>query len=293
VNPGRPKVLLALLGLGLLWGFSFILIKIVVAETGPVLLAAGRIWSATLILLPVVLLRRGSLSLKGVRPIHLLLAGGMNYVLPYMLIPYGETMIPTGQASVLNATMPLFTVCIGWIALRQRPTPRIIGGVLLGFAGVVLLTGEAGAGTREALLPGQLAVLGAALFYAAAAHLMHKRLAGLDPLATTFLTLASAAILILPAALASDPGRIAGISTKALAAWLTLGSAGTAIAYVLFFYILKEGGAVAASFSTYLFAVFALFWGWALMGETFGLATAAGTALVFGGIALARERGEP
>lgn len=290
MTPVRARVLLALLGLGFLWGFSFILIKMVVAETGPVLLAAGRVWCAALILLPVVLLRRGTLSPKPARIRDLAVAGGINYALPYILIPYGETMIPTGQASVLNATMPIFTVAIGALALRQLPSARAAAGVFVGFAGVLLLTRESGVGYRADLLPGQAAVLAAAILYAAAAHFMHRRLASLDPLATTFLTLCAAAVILTPAALAAGPERLIGISGKALLAWLGLGSFCTALAYILFFYILKEGGALAASFSTYLFTVFALFWGWTLMGEPFGLSTFTGTALVFGGIALARER---
>jgi drug/metabolite transporter (DMT)-like permease len=291
----EPRVLLALLIIGSIWGFSFVLIKLVVREIGPWLLAFLRVWLAALSLLPVIIRRRRPLPLGPGKLRDLAFASLTNFALPYVLIPWGELFISTGQASILNATLPLFTVLMG-MAVGMRPSGWTAAGVVTGFGGVVVLTGDVPRTAGTGWFLGAGAVLLAAFLYGVAAVFVQKRLLGYDALTLTFLTLTGSGLMLLPVALLTDPARILRMSAPALAAILALAVVCTAFCYLLYFFVIARAGATVAALNTYLFTAFALFWGWVFFREHLGWSTFGGAMLVFIGIGLvgkgrAREKG--
>ena len=287
------RVILALVILGMIWGFSFLFIKVIVREINPWLLAAGRLWMAALALLPVVLFTRRNLLFGLSRVPDLLVASAFNFAVPYFLIPWGEQYITSGQASVLNATMPFFTILLGWWWFRHQPAAVVALGVIVGFGGIVLLAGGTPAVLRASQLPGQGAVLLAAFSYAASAHFIHRRLLDMDLLSLTFLTLIGGAVISTPPAILSGMEGLGRLGIYGWAAWLGLGVLCTSVAYLIYLFILSRAGATTASLVTYLFPAFALFWGWLLLGEALDPATLGGTLLIFIGVFLAGRTPAP
>jgi drug/metabolite transporter (DMT)-like permease len=175
----KRRELFLLLLLGLIWGSSFLFIKLAVAEIPPFTLAFARIGLAAVALLLVIRLR--GLRMPAFGPIWgiYLLMGVLNGAVPYTLISAGQRYIDSGLAAILNASMPIFTILLAHFLTRDESlTLGRATGVLVGLAGVVILVGPAavlGAGEH---FWAQMAVVGAAVSYASAAILGRRHLRG-------------------------------------------------------------------------------------------------------------------
>jgi len=207
--------------------------------------------------------------------------------LPFVLISWGETSIDSGLAAILNGTMPLFTIVIAhfWLHDDKMTWPRLMG-LIVGFLGVVVLvsrdlTPGAGGGVW-----GQLAVLCAAISYAASTTLSRKYLRGQSPVvqSTMFLTFAMPLVwLLVP--VAEQPVRFpAHAITWFGLAWL--GLLGSCLAYILFFYLLNSWGPTRASLVTYVFPVIGLILGIVFLHEHPDWRLLVGSLLVVGGIVI-------
>ncbi|HEV2459750.1 MAG TPA: DMT family transporter [Ktedonobacterales bacterium] len=273
-----------LFALALIWGASFLFIKIGVEDVSPATLVFGRLAFSVLTLGAIIAVNPA--LAKGWRDYWRLglLVGLANNVLPYLLIAWGETRIASGVASILNATTPLFTVMLAhwWSeAARERLTIRRAVGVLVGFVGVGVLIGPAaiqftGRGVGQTL--GEVAVLIAAAAYGVGA-LLSKRFGGSAPLVGP-LTMQSAALLVmLPVILLWDPPtRLPSLA--ALGSMAELGVLATAVAYLLYFWLIRHVGPTRTALVTYLLPCTALLWGVLFLGERVSWNTFAGLLLV-------------
>lgn len=271
--------------LGLIWGSSFLWIKIGLREIGPLTLVAFRLLFGLIGLLGVMGVRRESFPRE--RHVILVYLGLSIFqtALPFVLISWGETRIDSGLAAILNGTMPLFTIVIAhfWLHDDRMTWPRLIG-LIVGFVGVVVLMSrdlKPGGGVW-----GQLAVLAAAISYAASTTLSRKYLRGQSPVvqSTMFLTFATPLVwLLVPAA--ENPVRF---PTHAITwiglAWL--GVLGSCLAYILFFYLLNSWGPTRASLVTYVFPVIGLILGIVFLHEHPDWRLLVGSLLVVGGIVI-------
>jgi drug/metabolite transporter (DMT)-like permease len=214
--------------------------------------------------------------------------GLLNNAIPFSLIVWGQTHIASGLASILNATTPLFTILIAHgLTTDERLSKGRIAGVLIGFAGVIVLIGpQALAGLGQDVMA-QLAILGAAISYGFAAIFgrRFKRM-GVPPLATAAGQVTASSLLLLPVALAVDrPWILAWPDLPVWAAILGLALLSTALAYVVFFRILASAGAVNLSLVTFLIPVSAILLGVAILGERLATTDFLGLALVGLGLA--------
>jgi drug/metabolite transporter (DMT)-like permease len=171
--------------LGLIWGSSFLWIKIAVGEVGPLTLVSYRMLFALLTLLVVILIQRPVIPFRQNYKAFFVI-GLCNVAVPFFLISWGEQYISSGLASILNATVPLFTMLIApFFVVEERITPARLAGLIIGFLGVVVLMSnhldEGSAG-----LLGIAAMLGGALFYAGGAVFIRKKVHGMAPIAQTF-----------------------------------------------------------------------------------------------------------
>ncbi|HLZ25206.1 MAG TPA: DMT family transporter [Ktedonobacterales bacterium] len=279
-----------LFALALIWGASFFFIKVAVAEISPATTVTLRLAFSVLTLLLIVAVRPELMA--GWRRYWKLglVVGIINNLIPFVLVSWGETVIASGVASILNATTPLFTVLIAnWLpgTSRETLTPRRGGGVLLGFIGVGVLVGPAalnlgGGGIAHTL--GELAVLVAAAAYGVGA-ILSRRFGGAATLVAPLSCQLTALVLILPVALVwSPPTKLP--SPGAIGAVAVLGILGTALAYLLYFWLIHHVGATRTSLVTYLLPCTALVWGALLLHEHISWNALAGLLLVLLGTML-------
>ncbi len=241
-----------------MWGGSFFFNGVVLRELPPFTVVFLRVTLAALMLLPLLWLYRIRFpdSLPGWRPF--ISIGLLNNVLPFSLIVVGQTYIPGGLASILNATTPLFTVLVMAIAGEEKLSARRIAGVIVGLIGVVILHGD-GLGLESGEGVGILLCLAAAFSYGLSALLARRLLSDSPPLGTaTFQMLASAAMMTIVAGLVERPWQLPmpGLST-----WLAvigLAALSTALAYIVFFQILRRSGATNVMLVTLLIPVTAI-----------------------------------
>jgi len=206
--------------------------------------------------------------------------------MPFALISWGEQHIESGTASVLNAMVPIFTAVVAAVALDEEHFTRArLGGLLLGFVGVAVLTGTESLDVTDAAVAGQLAVVGAALCYGLGAVYMRSLLREQDPVSLTMLQLVLALVIASVALVAVSGTPDYSLSLEAWGSLLVLGTLGTGIGYVAFVWLIENIGSVRASLVTYIVPVLALLLGWLVLDESIGVNTIAGFLLIIGGVA--------
>ena len=273
---------LMLVVLSVLWGASFFLVEIALRGLPPLTLVALRVAIAAPVLWAVALVRgAGPSAPVGVWPAFAVM-GLLNNVLPFSLIVWGQTIIDSGLASILNATAPLFTVLVAGLALAdERLTAARLFAVLLGFAGVAIMTGPAALGGIGADVLAQLAVLAAALCYAVAGVFGRRFSAlGVDPVVTAAGQVTAAALIMVPLALLAE--RPFELAVPRPQTWLAV----VALAYVLYFRVLASSGATNLLLVTFLVPVSAVLLGVTVLHERLNAAHLAGMALIGAGLAI-------
>jgi drug/metabolite transporter (DMT)-like permease len=275
---------LLLVFLSILWGGSFFFAKIAVDELPPLTLALGRVGIAAA-LLAVLAGRAGLVSLTQAWPAFAVL-GLLNNVIPFTLIFWGQTHIPSGLASIFNATTPIFTALIAHFATRDEKLDAAkLVGVTTGFVGVVAMLGPEVLGDIDVGLWAQLACLVAAVSYAVAG-IWGRRLAHLPAVTVAAGQLIAASVVLAPLALLVDrPWRLPMPSPAALAALLALAVLSTALAYVIYFRILARAGATNLLLVTFLIPVSAILLGTAVLGERLAPHHFVGMAIIAVGLA--------
>jgi drug/metabolite transporter (DMT)-like permease len=272
-----------LAGLSLIWGASFMFIRVADRELDPSALVWFRVLFGCAVLVPVVLyaLRREGLRQARAAWLVILLVGIVNTAAPFMLFSWAETRITSSLAGILQAAVPIFTVILAVRFAGERVSGLRWVGVLIGFAGVALLVGSPGQGGTLA----SLAVVAAAFCYAVGATLSSRLLKGTEPLVIAAGSTVAATIVMTPVAAFHMPTTVPG--WKEIASVIVLGVLGTGVAYILFFALIRSAGASRASLVTYLIPGIALFYGVALLGEPLRAADVAGLALILSGVLLA------
>lgn len=289
----HPGALAAFIYLSLMWGSTYLFIKVGLDYWPPILMAAVRNGVAAVFLVLVILLLRRSWPTTW-RQWWPPMGFGVINGTAFALIFWGEQFIPSGQTAVLIATMPLFTLFFSRWLLGERITWLKAAAVLVGIAGVLLASGvREGAGfggTDLQRLIGQIAMLGAAACYGAA-YVFGRRFFQADTYFNTTVNLGTASIYLLALSLLFDPP-----ATGAVFAWASIGSVlylaipGSALAYLAMFYMMQHAGSLQSSFFTVINPIVALFLGVILLGEHLTLPAMAGTALVLASVWLVNRQ---
>ncbi len=281
-----------LLALGAIWGASFMFIKVGGAEMQPFFLVEMRLSLAALIMLGVSATQRGAFAALRAHWRPLIVMGLINCALPYTLITWGEIYISSGLAAIYNACAPLWAAGLGlvWVSAERLPPSRMLG-VLVGMSGVVMVvsTDLAGGKGNGWELAGQGAVLLAAFSYAVSGIYGRKVLKGVPALVPATGQLVTGAIMLMPLAVLQVPEKMP--SWQALGAVSTLAILGTALASLMYYWLLARVGATRTLLVTYLLPCFALLWGALLLREEITLTAVLGLALILLGITITSGRG--
>lgn len=260
--------------LSVIWGASFFFMEIILVEISSFELVFYRLCIASIVLWIIMFGKRLYRKKYNKYLPQFFLMGLFNNAIPFSLIAWGQTYINSSLASIFNATVPFFTIIIaGFLLADERITVGKIIGVCVGFIGVIysISFDIAGSGINVTTL-GQFAILIAAMFYAIAT-IYGRKFKGLQVSPMVIATMQiSIATLILGVYIAlSDNSFMISVSTPVLFSLLGLGIISTAIAYILYFYILETAGAVNISLVTFLVPLSAIFLGVIFLGESLNI----------------------
>lgn len=285
--------------LGLIWGSSFLLIRIGVEDLSATQLVLIRTTIAAIGLNFVRQMRGKSLPRDWPTIRAFIMIGIGNATIPYTFISLGEQNISSGMAAVLQSTASLFTLVIAHFAFTdERMTPQKVIGLFVGFTGIVILSSKSideGALDTATLL-GQLAIVIASLFYAIFVTYSRKVITrNIDPIVISsgtfiFSSLGAVVFVVLEPLFG---GRafvpLDQVPGDTLLAVFGLGFLNTFIAYLFFYFIIQQLGAFRASMVTYIVPAVGLFLGWAV-GETVDWVMLIGAFIIFTGIAIVNVR---
>jgi len=282
--------LIRFVSLGLIWGTSYTFIRLADGGLTPSQVVLGRLFVGMVTLLVIIWAGRIPLPAFGRVWGHFCVTAVLGMVAPFLLLAWGEQYASAAMAGVLIASLPLCTLAAVTVLLpAERASWRKIGGLLVGFAGVVVIF--APWHTRTGSVGGQFAVIGAAVCYTLQTVYIRKFLSprGLPALALAAAQLVVAVILqalITPAL----PWHAPHLTWKVIVSVLVLGAAGSAVAYTLYFRLIADLGATTASTVNYLVPVVAIVASVLVLSDTVTWNMLVGVALVLAGLAFAERR---
>lgn len=253
--------------LSVLWGGSFFFAGIAVKELPPLTIVFVRVGLAALLLLPLIRIYRIPVptTFAGWRPF--IVMSLLNNVLPFSLMVSGQTMIASGLASVINAMTPVFTVLVLASFGEERLIPRRVAGVMLGLLGVIILRGvNLNIDSGQSL--GILLCLCATMVFGFSALWAKRELQGVEPLAAATFQLICSGIMMFVLSMAIDrPWQLPMPHLTTVLALVGLAALSTALAYILFFQIIRGSGPGNVMLVTLLVPVTAIALGYVILDE--------------------------
>jgi drug/metabolite transporter (DMT)-like permease len=278
----RPRFVL----LALIWGSSFLSIKVAVDVLAPIDVAFTRVALGAIVLLVALVVRRDRLPAGRAVWGHLFVIALFGNSIPFLLLAEGETRISSVLAGIWNATTPLLVLVVATFMLpEERPTGRRVAGLIAGFGGVLVVLGPwRSVGGGE--LAGQLMCLGAAACYGIAFPYTRRFVAGRPDsgmaLSAGQLVWSSIQLGVVTALIGSAPSHL---SLDPVLAMLALGVLGTGFAYILNYAIVRLAGATTASTVTYLVPIVSTALGILVLGERLSWNQPVGAAVVLASVA--------
>jgi drug/metabolite transporter (DMT)-like permease len=297
---------LTLLALGLMWGTSYVFIRMGVETLGTFTLIAARLAIGLALLVTVVAIAREPLPREPRIYGHLIVMAVVNIVLPFALITTAERSVDSNLAAIVNGSVPLFVILFAALFLHDEPlTVNRLGGLLIGYLGVIVLVSKTllNGDTPQSSIDGELALVGSAICYGAGAVYARRNVRGLRPMIPAVFQVGFAFVIVAAIALFTEPVATGGIACtplqpcgwtgNAILSVLWLGLLGSGFAYLANFRLLSRVGATRASLVAYLLPVVGIIAGALVYDEQVDARLIAGTILILAGVALVNShRGE-
>jgi drug/metabolite transporter (DMT)-like permease len=279
------------IALGITWGSSFLFIKWGLLTLSPIGVAFFRGFIGSITLLIYCAVSKIALPKKAIEWLHITIVALFLNALPGYLFAVGETHVSSVMAGLLNATTPLMTVMVISFGFReQKVNLNQFIGVLVGFTGIILVTGAFGGGEKNEW-QGIAALLTATLCYGISMPYSKRFVSKLEYPATSLAAaqVTSSAVLLMPFTIFAHPLH-ASWNYKSLVGMLALGSVGTGFAYIWNFRNIRLAGSAIASTVTYITPVVATVLGILFLNEQFKAAQLIGGLLVLLSAALVQQR---
>ncbi|MFF3491559.1 DMT family transporter [Streptomyces sp. NPDC002795] len=277
--------------LALIWGFSFLLIKVGTEGFAPLQVTLGRLLFGAAVLVVAMIVKRQRLP-RGARTWgHLTVAAFFLNALPFSLFAFAEETIPSTLAGICNATSPLWGMALSLVALSEdRPTRRRVAGLGIGFLGVLTVLGV-WQGFHGLDVAGTTMALLASLSYPIGWIYVRRTLANTGESNVSMigaqLFLATVQLALVTPLFTSWPAHFSTVPLLAIAA---LGALGTGVAFLIQYGLVAEVGPTTAQMVTYFVPVIATAAGVAVLGESLSWSTPIGAAIVLAGAALTQSR---
>jgi drug/metabolite transporter (DMT)-like permease len=264
----------------LLWGVPYFFIKLALVDLSPAFIAWGRLTLGALVLVPIALHRRvffPALKHKGA----IVAFAITELVFPFSLISIGEQWISSSMAGVLVATVPLTVLLIAPLfGVKEEVGPRRLFGLLVALVGVIVLLGiDTVSGLYQWI--GVACIFGAVIGYAVGPLIVQRHLTDVDELGALSASLVASSLILLPIALWTGPESTP--SLLSMSSIVILGVFSTALALLLYFYLINEAGAARSSVVAYVCPAIAALLGVTILDEPFGVGFAAGLVLILVG----------
>lgn len=269
--------------LGVVWGCSFLFMRVAAPQFGPYALVELRLALGAAVLLPFLWLARARFPLR--RWPTLAGIGLLNSALPFLLFAWGAQHAPAAIGAICNAMTVLFTALIAFLFFGEKIGTRRAFALLIGFAGIVVLATGKSAGISVG--PAALAGTTASLLYGIGYSLVKRHMSDLPPAAAAASTLGCSAVLLAPLAWTHWPA-----TPVPAVAWACAGGLGvlcTGLAFLLYYRLIQRIGPARASTVTYLVPVFGALLAWALLGEPLTWTMLLAGALILGSVAFSQR----
>lgn len=279
-----PTNLLRLIALAAIWGGSYAFLHVVAPVYGGIGTMWLRISIAGLAMIAYALITRAELGVARWWRLYLFI-GLLNSVIPFTLISFAMKTLPTGYGALLNALSPFFGAIFTVWLLKEKLTALRVIGLACGFAGVAMVVNLGPIAVTPALLVAAFACVLATASYGYASVYLKMHGQGAPNIGIVTYSLVLPALLLAPFV----APMIEWTMPSATVLWslIGLGVVCSGVAYLLYFRLIAEVGPTKAISVTFLIPVFGLAWGVLFFDERFTLGMAAGTALIFLGMALA------
>lgn len=284
--------LIIFMTLSFMWSLSFIFYRIGVPEFGSLAFASLRVVFAGMVMLVFVLI--SPKNREGIRDNWkvLTLVGLFSAAIPFMLFAFSARSVNAGVLAVLNASVPMMSGFIASTFFKDRLSKKQILGLIIGVIGVIILMSENLFGSQSASSESSLLPMGYALFacvgYAVGANITRNYLYNVSPVAITAGSLIIASIIMLPLAVYEFPyGK-----TISFTAWMSvicIGVFSTAIALIFMNQLIKSIGPMRATSITLVIPIFAIIFGYLLLGEALDTPAIIGSVVILFGTYLSLE----
>lgn len=256
----------ALFALAALWGASFLFIRIASPAIGPLLTIQGRVTIAAIALLIYMLMIGQSTQFKQ-RWKQYLIIGALNAAIPFTLIAFAALHLNASMSAIINSMTPLFTALVVWGWMKEKMNKQNWLGILTGISGVIILVGWSPIPlTSEVVMAIILSVL-STVAYSFAGVYAKQSFSGVPPLSVAYGQQLGAALLLIPFTLFNLPESTSDISTIAAFSVLGLALLCTAVAYLLYFYLIESVGPTKTLSVTFLIPLFGMVWGAVFLNE--------------------------
>jgi drug/metabolite transporter (DMT)-like permease len=273
----------AMFGLAALWGASFLFIRIASPVLGPFLTIQGRVTIAGIALLLYIWLTKQSADFRRWWKQYLII-GALNAAIPFTLIATAELRLNASMGAILNSLTPLFTAIVSWGWMKEKLTIRKWLGILTGIVGVVILVGWSPMPfTKEVLISIGSSIL-STVSYGIAGVYAKKAFTGVPPLSLAAGQQMGASVLLLPLTLIYLPSSITAVSSIVILSVLGLALLCTAIAYLLYFYLIASVGPTKTLSVTFLIPLFGMIWGVLFLHENIAGSMILGLAVILSSV---------
>ncbi|MEH7885318.1 DMT family transporter [Bacillus sp. JJ1609] len=281
----KAKDIGAMFALAALWGASFLFIRIASPVIGPIFTIQGRVTIAAIALLFYIFMIGQSTQFKRLWKQYLII-GALNAALPFTLIAIAALHLNASMSAIINSMTPLFTALVVWVWMKEKLTMRKWLGILTGTSGVIILVGWSPIPlTIEVLIAIILSVL-STVSYGIAGVYAKKNFGGVPPLSVAFGQQLGASLLLIPFTLFHLPESTAIITPIAAFSVVGLALLCTAIAYLLYFYLIESVGPTKTLSVTFLIPFFGMLWGVLFLNEQISLGMIAGLIVILSSIFL-------
>ena len=282
-----PSEWVMLIILSAIWGGSFYFFAVIIKELPVFTIVFFRVFLASIALWAIVLLSNQKTPMSNTMWKNFFLMGFFNNVIPFSLIVWGETKVAPGLAAVLNATTPFFSVVVAHLATQnEKLTWNRMSGALVGLTGVAALVGFDAIKNLGVDLIFQLAIIGASISYGICT-IFGRRLVGIPPLVSAASQTAASSLMLLPMMLIIDqPYNLPMPSLNVTVSLIALALICTALAYVIFFMIIKRAGMTNVTLVTLLVPVSAMILGAMFLNEQISARHYLGMVVIGVGLAL-------